>query len=632
VLGEKHPHSAQSLNNLALLYKEMGDYKAALLLYRKAQAITREALGEKHPSYVSTLNNLAWLSLLRGRPGAAALQQEQALYLTRRQLALDASVQSERQQRASADALRYRLNARLSMPDEAAHFSHNHVLSWKGSAFAAQQARRRFLLAQSNPNTRVLALQLRDVTRSLALLAQRQDRASLKRAEELALRKQDLEVALALLSDDFRLAVRPPSSEEFREGLPPGTVLLDFLVHTGYDPARPLKGQAVQRRLLVWVVQPGLATVRLNLGPMGPIEKDIEAWRLAIEKGSDGGTVPARLREKVWAPLEKHLVGAKAVLLSPDQAIGRLPFAALPGREKGKVLLEEWPLAVMPVPRVLPLLLERPNSKPSLLALGGVDYGDGPGTWASLPATVSEVTLVAQRYRAMFKVVPNSLSGGKATKAALAKALPNHRFAHLATHGFFAPPDMKSYLDRDMNERELFGREGLSGWEPGLLSGLVLAGANKPTADDDGILTASEVAELDLSGVELAVLSACQTGLGKEAAGEGILGLQRAFAVSGCKTAVTSLWSVHDAATAVLMERFYLHLWQKKLSKLEALRQAQLDVMRHPEWVEERAKKLTGVRGLRGVGKASEIVVAGKKQRRSPVAWWAAWQLSGDWR
>jgi CHAT domain-containing protein len=102
--------------------------------------------------------------------------------------------------------------------------------------------------------------------------------------------------------------------------------------------------------------------------------------------------------------------------------------------------------------------------------------------------------------------------------------------------------------------------------------------------------------------------------------------------VVGCKTAVTSLWSVHDAATSVLMERFYHHLWQKKLPKAEALRQAQLEVMRHPEWVEQRAKEMRGTKGLRGVGKASEKIVAGKKQRRSPVAWWAAWQLSGNWR
>ena len=102
--------------------------------------------------------------------------------------------------------------------------------------------------------------------------------------------------------------------------------------------------------------------------------------------------------------------------------------------------------------------------------------------------------------------------------------------------------------------------------------------------------------------------------------------------MAGCKSVVSSLWSVDDAATAVLMERFYLHLWAKKASKLEALRQAQLDILRNPGWVEERAKTMRGTPGLRGVGKAAEVVVGGKKERRSPVAWWAAWQLSGDWR
>src|SRR5262249_24455678 len=110
-----------------------------------------------------------------------------------------------------------------------------------------------------------------------------------------------------------------------------------------------------------------------------------------------------------------------------------------------------------------------------------------------------------------------------------------------------------------------------------------------------------------------------------------LLGLQRAFAVAGCRSVVSSLWSVNDAATAVLMEHFYLHLWEKKLSKLEALRQAQIDVLRHPEWVEERVKKLAAdLKTIRGVGKAS--VPLPKGLRRSPAAWWAAWQLSGDWR
>src|SRR5439155_3692898 len=99
------------------------------------------------------------------------------------------------------------------------------------------------------------------------------------------------------------------------------------------------------------------------------------------------------------------------------------------------------------------------------------------------------------------------------------------------------------------------------------------AGANR--APDRGILTAEEVAGLDLRGTELVVLSACDTGLGKEAGGEGVLGLQRAFQGAGARALAASLWKVDDAATSVLMEEFYANLWRKKLPRLEALRQAQ---------------------------------------------------------
>jgi CHAT domain-containing protein len=367
---------------------------------------------------------------------------------------------------------------------------------------------------------------------------------------------------------------------------------------------------------------------------MGPIERHIQAWRDAIDRGDDATEVAARLRQRLWEPLEKHLAGAKLVLLSPDEALGRLPFAALPGREEGKYLLEEVPLALLPVPQVLERVLERPTSKPSLLTLGGVDYGDGK-VWSPLPGTIAEMKAVEARFRALFKGETTTLSGIKASKPAVRDALPRHRFTHLATHGYFAPPSMRSFLDRDDKApRDFLGREGVTGWDPALLSGLVFAGANRPPrpGEDDGLLTASEVAEMNLSGVELAVLSACQTGRGKEAGGEGILGLQRAFAVSGCKTTVTSLWSVDDAATSVLMERFYHHVWEKKLPKLEALRQAQLEVLRHPEWVEARRREMAALAGLRGAGKVAEALVGGKRERRSPVAWWGAWQLAGDWR
>ncbi|MBY0230752.1 MAG: CHAT domain-containing protein [Gemmataceae bacterium] len=338
------------------------------------------------------------------------------------------------------------------------------------------------------------------------------------------------------------------------------------------------------------------------------------AWRLALESGKDEGAHPARLRALVWAPLEKHLAGAEVVLLSPDAELARLPWAALPGAKEGTRLAEERLLAVQPVPGLL-AARKAATGAGSLLSVGAVDFGTK--AWEPLPATTPEAEAVAS----MFAGDKESLSGKEATRAAVRRALSRARVAHLATHGYFAPLRMASALARPDGEAgSLFERQGVSGWHPGLLSGLVLAGGE--------VASALELADLDLSGMELAVLSACQTALGKEEAGEGVPGLQRAFSVAGCKSVVSSLWSVHDAATAVLMERFYHHLWKGRKSKAEALRLAQLDVLTHPEWVEKRVDKL----GTRSRGAGMKAVKLPGGARRSPPAWWAAWQVSGDWR
>jgi CHAT domain-containing protein len=179
---------------------------------------------------------------------------------------------------------------------------------------------------------------------------------------------------------------------------------------------------------------------------------------------------------------------------------------------------------------------------------------------------------------------------------------------------------------------------------PLLRCGLAFAGANVLRADESrsaGVLLGEEVEGLDLRGCDLVVLSACETALGELTSGEGVLGLQRAFHAAGARSVAASLWNVQDAATSVLMEQFYTNLWQKKLSALQALRQAQLFVLKHPDSVAKRAGELREllvkrgiseeVLALRGIGKkAGMLPVSGTaKQTRSPVAWWAPWVLSG---
>jgi CHAT domain-containing protein len=190
-------------------------------------------------------------------------------------------------------------------------------------------------------------------------------------------------------------------------------------------------------------------------------------------------------------------------------------------------------------------------------------------------------------------------------------------------------------MDRELNEVKagattFVSQQSISGYHPGLLSGLALAGANQPTDEDDGILTAAEVESLSLRKVELVVLSACETGLGKTAGGEGLLGLQRAFQVAGARTVVASLWSVPDQATKMLMVRFYENLWTKKMSKLEALREAQLWMLEHGAEQAEIRRELAA-RGLVAVEETGDGR-QGTGGRRLPPYYWAAWVLSGDWR
>ena len=147
----------------------------------------------------------------------------------------------------------------------------------------------------------------------------------------------------------------------------------------------------------------------------------------------------------------------------------------------------------------------------------------------------------------------------------------------------------------------------LTGYLPEVLSGLVFAGANLEREEGclDGYLTAADVDWMDLSGVELVTLSACETGLGRSESGEGMSGFRTTLLRAGAKTVVSSLWQVPDGSTERLMSRFYENLLRHKMGKLESLREAQL-------WMLRENRRTNDGDGL-------------------PYTW-GAFVLSGDWR
>jgi CHAT domain-containing protein len=253
--------------------------------------------------------------------------------------------------------------------------------------------------------------------------------------------------------------------------------------------------------------------------------------------------------------------------------------------------------------------------------------------WPALPGTERERRLVAELARKALKARPVERWGRGASTARLLADLPGVRYAHLATHGFFADASFRSafQLDPGLFERAGLRRESAGARSPLVLSGLVLAGANrtgKAAAPDRGVLTAEALVGLRLEGLELAVLSACDTGLGEVAGGEGVFGLQRAFHLAGCKSVIASLWRVDDEATCALMGLFYRHLWRDKMHPVLALREAQLALYRNPKAIPRLAK-------LRGAdfteAELPEVKEArpGPKALRAATALWAAFTCSG---
>ena len=318
-------------------------------------------------------------------------------------------------------------------------------------------------------------------------------------------------------------------------------------------------------------------------------------------------------------------------------------------------------------------MFERASDTPAnngLLVLGNIDYDAAPaapdsaapsplqmladtGTrrdagqlraghvlqWKSLPGFLKEqeavTTLYANQHSDQTGTV---LTGDKASEAAFLTQAPQYGMLHLITHEYFEDPNVKSIAQADVKQDGLSSDANgpdpfINTYLPGLLSGLAMAGANRPSDDPedprDGILRSSEIEASSMQGVNLVVLSACETGLGPVAGGEGLTGLQRAFQVAGARSVVASLWKVEDDATLTLMTEFYTNFWQKKMSKLDALREAQLTMLRgyNPQTGE-----LTRCLGGKTVPLDPNKKAADSATARLSPRYWAAFQLSGDWR
>jgi CHAT domain-containing protein len=364
--------------------------------------------------------------------------------------------------------------------------------------------------------------------------------------------------------------------------------------------------------------------VAVPLGPATSLDATVMAWRTLIEEPSAGTAAgPAdaelryrrtgeRLRQRVWDPLADLLRGAEHVFIVPDGTLNLVSFAALPA-DGQHYLLENGPiLHLLSTERDLVPADTTSTRGRGLLAVGGPAYdvvaaraapgvtlragcdGGGGLHFADLPSARAEVTDIARMWSTISGATGSApqaspdlavLSGSSAGKAPVTRAMSGRRVIHLATHGFFLGGPCTAAGARTRGVGGLVGGARTTPIEdnPLLRSGLAFAGANNRGADRsaaDGILTAEEVAALNLQGTEWAVLSACDTGLGEVRAGEGVFGLRRAFQIAGVRTVIMSLWSVEDEATRVWMRTLYEARFGRRMHTADALHTASLEVLR----------------------------------------------------
>jgi CHAT domain-containing protein/tetratricopeptide (TPR) repeat protein len=627
------PELVAAKRELALTKRDLGKPEGARTLLREVLQAEKQLFPREHPRLHETREALAWVEIeLRG----PALEVVVELLDGMRARIRSVSCLAPRVARESARAELRRLGAAVSL-----------LVALEGSV-GRQAALERDVFAVLE-TLRALSTSL-PPTGDPAELRQLQNRAARLRAELADLCQPSAELGsegwrerVHALDEDLREA-----EEELRARTPGIQGLLDEIgasgasqrlaegeaVLTFFRYARTSAERTVEQRMLAFVLRRDGRLSRIDLGASAELERLVSAWRGSIIKQGERGISLASgqhppepvdpgpsgraLRAAVLDPLLGALEGAQRVHVCLDDVLFLVPLDALPLEEEGVLgdrlrLLHLSSLAQLLAP-------ETPGSSERVLALaGGIDYeatteearatsqAVTPPLGASdrltlkpLEGTRTEVQALARLFEARTGRVPRLLTGQSVTRSALRAALEGATHVHLATHGWFAGDDERSQGDdAPLVAGGMRGADIVRGFAPLALCGLGLSGANLPPDElgrVEGILTAEELAGFPLAACELAVLSACETNVGLRRAGQGIQSLQTALHEAGARSSLTSLWSVSDDSTVLLMEAFYHGLWEQGLSKSEAL------------W---RAKRSLRERGL--------------------APWhWAGWVLTGD--
>ena len=331
--------------------------------------------------------------------------------------------------------------------------------------------------------------------------------------------------------------------------------------------------------------------------------------------------------ESLWEPILSRFPQVKNIYFSPCGELYNLPIESLPSFNDNSYLSKDYRFYRLSSTRELSAsynkwqhnivslygdikydasasdLLEnykKYNEERSLnynyTGLFTDDNDRGKINLSPLPGTAEEVSSIASLVKSSSTLTlsESPYVGIEASEASVkAMSGKGDRVLHIATHGFYFPKDNIASSKYLQSVFAIENKGGVVTYESPedaalLRCGLFMAGAKtrlsgtKIQGADDGILTAREISMINLNGLDLAILSACETGIG-DISGDGVFGLQRGFKKAGTHSILMSLWKVNDEATSFLMKEFYKS-WLAGKSKQESLEYAKKQVRERPEW------------------------------------------------
>lgn len=609
ILGENDPRLVPLLVAEGEGALARGDAGAASASFARAERIASARLGDDHPARADALVGRARALALRGRVDEALASALAAETIAREHLRVSSRLLPERQALGVASVRASGLDVALGLARRSGRAADARA-AWdalvRSRALVLDQAaarQRAVAAASSDPRIAQLVEERRRASETLANLwlrwiggeAGSRYEDALERARA---RKEAAEADLAERSRDYRDEVerRSVGLDDVLAALPDGGALVAF-ARAEADEGRTLQVALVATR-------DGEPRV-VDLGAREAIAAAVRTWHDEAARGlfvagrdASAAEEAARragraLAKRIWDPLGDELGTARTVFVVPEGPLHLVAFAALV--DAGGRYLVEGPALIHGLTAERDLALSDPGGDVGrgMVAVGGVRFGRDaagpPGTaprattsvlarllrgrdaacaqlrdraFEPLPASLSEARSIAERFADPLAPV-TLLSGEAATEEAFRREARGRRVLHVATHGFFV-------------DEACAGTAGPAFASPLLRAGLVFAGAADGESPDggDGILTAEEVAAMDLGGVEWAVLSACDTGVGEIVDGEGVLGLRRAFEIAGARSVVMTLWPVADTATRRFMTALYEERFERGASTARAVRDA----------------------------------------------------------